>query len=81
MFVVAALTVLSRLRHLIFESMTANVDGVAAIMARMPQMEGAAERLKSDFATALHYWPVLLFASGWAPSCGSASSDGGRCRG
>lgn len=63
-FAVAALTVLSRLRHLIFDSMTANVDGVAAILARVPQLEGAAERLKADFATALHYWPILLFAIG-----------------
>ncbi len=57
--VVAALTVLVRLRHLIFESMTANVDGIAAFMAGLPKwwwlpdMDAAAERLKSGFATAL----------------------------
>lgn len=62
--IVAALAVLSRLRHLIFESVTANVTGLAAIIARIPNMEGPAERLTRDFATALDYWPVLFFAAG-----------------
>src|SRR5215212_5803836 len=49
--VVSALAVLVRLRHLIFDSMTANVDGVAAFMTRisdwwwLPNMEVPAERL------------------------------------
>ena len=77
-----ALAILARLRHLIFESMTANINGLAAVIARIPDMEGAAERLKRDFATALDYWPYLFFASSvlshhrWSPS-----SAGGRCRG
>ncbi len=64
--VVAALAVLVRLRHLIFESMTANVEGIAAFMTRvsgrgwLPDMEGAAERLRTGFASALHHWPLLL---------------------
>ena len=68
--VVAALAVLVRLRHLIFESMTANVDGIATFMTGLPKwwwlpdMEGLAERLKNGFATALHYWPFLL--GGWS---------------
>lgn len=68
--VVAALAVLVRLRHLIFESMTANVDGVAAFMAGLPDwrwlpdMDALAERLKNGFGTALHYWPFLL--GGWS---------------
>jgi energy-coupling factor transporter ATP-binding protein EcfA2 len=57
---VLALTILSRLRHLIFDSMTANINGLAAVIARIPDMEGTAERLKRDFATALHYWPFLF---------------------
>ena len=61
--VVAALAILTRLRHLIFESVSANVDGVAAIIARIPEMDGLAEQLKRDFATALDYWPLLFFAS------------------
>jgi energy-coupling factor transporter ATP-binding protein EcfA2 len=60
-FTVAALTILARLRTLIFDSMTANINGVAAIIARIPNMEGLAEQLKRDFATALEYWPYLFF--------------------
>ncbi|OBF96211.1 cobalt ABC transporter ATP-binding protein [Mycobacterium sp. 852002-51152_SCH6134967] len=62
--VVVALSILSRLRHLIFESVTANINGLAAVIARIPDMEGAAERLKRDFATALDYWPLLFFSAG-----------------
>jgi energy-coupling factor transport system ATP-binding protein len=62
--IVAALAVLARLRHLIFESMTANINGLAAIIARIPDMQPLADQLKRDFATALHYWPYLFFASG-----------------
>lgn len=68
--VVGALAILVRLRHLIFESMTANVDGTAAFLTSLPDwwwipdMSGFAERLKSGFATALNYWPLLL--GGWS---------------
>lgn len=58
---VAALALLSRLRHLIFESVTANVNGLAAIIARIPDMQGLADQLKRDFDTALDYWPYLFF--------------------
>lgn len=61
---VVALSILSRLRHLIFESVTANINGLAAVIARIPDMEGAADRLKRDFATALDYWPFLFFGAG-----------------
>jgi energy-coupling factor transporter ATP-binding protein EcfA2 len=61
---VAALAILVRLRHLLFDSVTANINGLAALIARIPDMEPAAERLKHDFATALHYWPYLFF--GWS---------------
>jgi energy-coupling factor transport system ATP-binding protein len=60
---VTALAILVRLRHLIFDSVTANINGLAAVIARIPDMEPAAERLKHDFATALHYWPYLFFGS------------------
>ena len=59
--VVAALAVFARLRHLLFESVTANVKGTAAILARIPDMQPVADRLKRDFATALDYWPYLFF--------------------
>ncbi|WP_185292003.1 ABC transporter ATP-binding protein [Mycolicibacterium litorale] len=61
---VAALAVLSRLRNLIFDSLTANINGVAAILTRIPNMEGTAEQLKRDFATALDYWPLVIGGSG-----------------
>jgi energy-coupling factor transport system ATP-binding protein len=60
---VMALAILTRLRHLIFDSVTANINGLAAMIARIPNMEPAAERLKHDFATALHYWPYFFFGS------------------
>ncbi|MBE1548984.1 energy-coupling factor transport system ATP-binding protein [Mycobacterium sp. OAS707] len=62
-FTVAGLAILARLRHLLFDSVTANINGLAAVIARIPDMEPAAERLKHDFATALHYWPFLFFGS------------------
>lgn len=64
--VVVALTVLVRLRHLIFESMTANVDGIVAVMMRssdwwvLPNMDSWAERLRTGFGAALRHWPLLL---------------------
>jgi energy-coupling factor transport system ATP-binding protein len=58
---VAALAMLVRLRNLIFESMTANINGLATLISHIPDMDGVAEQLKRDFATALHYWPYLFF--------------------
>ena len=52
---VGALTVMTRLRHLIFEVMTANVNGVAAFLTRV-HMQGPAVDLKRYFTWALHYW-------------------------
>lgn len=61
---VLALTVLSRLRNLIFDSMTANIDGLAAVLARIPVLDVIAEPLKNGFATLLDYWPLLFLAIG-----------------
>jgi energy-coupling factor transport system ATP-binding protein len=63
LFGVGALVVLVRLRNLVFESMTANVNGLAAIIRRVPSLEPVAARLKTDFAAMLDYWPVLIVAS------------------
>ncbi|MBV9091068.1 MAG: ATP-binding cassette domain-containing protein [Mycobacteriaceae bacterium] len=60
---VAALAVLSRLRNLIFDSLTANVDGVAAVLTGIPHLKVAADRLKAIFAAALHYWPWVIGGS------------------
>jgi energy-coupling factor transport system ATP-binding protein len=60
---VGALMVLSRLRTLIFDSLTANVNGLAVVLARVPHLQIAAERLKQTFAAALHYWPWVIGGS------------------
>ena len=62
--IVLALTVLSRLRNLIFDSMTANIEGLAAVLARIPVLEAAAEPLKTGFHTLLDWWPLLFLVMG-----------------
>lgn len=61
---VIALTVLSRLRNLVFASMTANIDGLAVVLARIPVLDATAEPLKNGFALLLDYWPLLFLAMG-----------------
>jgi energy-coupling factor transport system ATP-binding protein len=61
---VAALAVLSRLRHLVFAAVTANVDGLAAAMAQVSWLQRSAEGFKRFFAVALHYWPWLFLGHG-----------------
>ncbi|WP_424394474.1 ABC transporter ATP-binding protein, partial [Mycobacterium sp.] len=58
--VVVALTVLARLRELVFRAITATVNGVAAIMTRVPHLQAPAEELKRLFAEALNYWQWLV---------------------
>jgi energy-coupling factor transporter ATP-binding protein EcfA2 len=57
--VVIALTVLTRLRELVFRAITATVNGVAAIMARVPHLQAPAQELKRLFAEALNCWQWL----------------------
>jgi energy-coupling factor transport system ATP-binding protein len=77
---VAALAALARLRHLIFEAVTANIDGVATVMTGIGRfamahsfpfgkplavaLQTAADRLKWLLAEALHYWPWLILGNG-----------------
>ena len=79
-FAVAALALLSRLRHLIFDAITANVDGVAAVLRSIGRftdehsfpgsaglgesLEWAAHEAQWALAWALHYWPWLIFVNG-----------------
>jgi energy-coupling factor transporter ATP-binding protein EcfA2 len=56
--VIAELTVMTRLRHLIFQAVTANVNGVAACMTRI-HLQAPAAALTRYFAEALRYWPWL----------------------
>jgi energy-coupling factor transport system ATP-binding protein len=58
--IVGALLLLSRLRHLIFASMTANVDGLAAVLSRIPALRQTAQEFKDFFQLALSYWPWLM---------------------
>lgn len=56
---VGALMVMTRLRHLIFEVMTANVNGIAAFLTRV-HLQGVADDLKRYFGVAVHYWQILI---------------------
>ena len=60
---VIALTALARLRHLIFASMTANINGLSVVLGHVPGMEEAARRLKDDFASLLTYWPLVILGT------------------
>jgi energy-coupling factor transporter ATP-binding protein EcfA2 len=60
---VAALLVASRLRHLIFESVAANVNGLATVLDSVPGFAPAAQMLREVFTTLLRYWPVLIISS------------------
>ncbi|KAA0108093.1 DUF2232 domain-containing protein [Mycolicibacterium sp. P1-5] len=61
-FIIAALTVLVRLRTLTFAAMTANFDGVVSLMSRFEPFQPAAEDARHMFGVALQYWPALLMA-------------------
>ncbi len=58
--VVIALTVLARLRQLVFGAITATVDGIAATLAWVPYLRAAAQELKRFVVEALNYWPWLV---------------------
>lgn len=63
-FAVLALCVLSRLRHLIFDAITANVQGVAAAMGKvpLPEFQRAAQDLTGFLGALLRHWPWLILA-------------------
>ena len=58
---VGMLMVLTRLRHLILQVTTANVNGMANFLTRLHQ-QGASDDLKRYFAEGLHYWQWLMLA-------------------
>ena len=60
LFIIAALTVLERLRTVTFAAITANVEGTVRFMSLFEPLRPGAEQAKSVFTTALHYWPVLM---------------------
>ena len=79
-FAVAALALLSRLRHLIFDAITANINGAAAVLTGIGRfvtehpfplsgrigdgLDATAHGLQWFLGEALHYWPWLIFANG-----------------
>ena len=56
---VGLLTVLNRLRHLIFQVMAANVDGLVAFLDRV-NLRWLGADVKRVFEFGLHYWPWLI---------------------
>ena len=62
-FGVAALLVFSRVRTLIFETVTANAEGVATILGVVPAFEPMGNMLRDVTATLLQYWPLLIIAT------------------
>src|SRR6201995_2396574 len=79
-FAVAAFALLSRLRHLIFDAITATINGVAAVLTGIGRfvtdhpfplsrrigdgLDKTAHGLQWFLREALHYWPWLIFANG-----------------
>ena len=79
-FAVGALALLSRLRHLIFDAITANINGAAAVLTGIGRfvtehsfplsgrirdvLDTTAHGLQWFLGEALHYWPWLIFANG-----------------
>lgn len=61
---VGALALLSRLRNLIFDSITANVTGTARVLERIPGLEPLAQQMRDGLETLLGYWPLLILVSG-----------------
>ena len=61
-FGVAALTALSRLRNLIFETIVGAVDGIAAIVGVAPALAPVADGLRDIGMTTMRFWPVLVIA-------------------
>lgn len=57
------LLVFYRIRELVFASMTANVDGIAAVLNRISGLEATAQRMRGDFVNVLSYWPALIVGS------------------
>jgi energy-coupling factor transport system ATP-binding protein len=56
---VIGLTVMSRLRRLIFDVITADVNGVAAFLTRV-HMQGVGADLKRYFALGVQHWQLLV---------------------
>ncbi len=65
-WIIGALLVLVRLRTLVLDSLSANVNGILNFMSGLPVsgevFRQSAEQTRAMFNTAIHYWPVLIMA-------------------
>ncbi len=59
---VGVLMVLTRLRHLMRDAITANVNGLASFFGRVG-LQDVGSWLKGVYAAALHYWQLVLLGS------------------
>jgi len=62
LWIVGVLLVLHRLRTVTFEAITANFDGVMAVMSQFEPFRQSAQDTRAIFDLALQYWPVLMVA-------------------
>ena len=64
LWIIGALLVLVRLRTLVLDALSANVNGVLNFMADLPvsgeAFRQSAEQTRALFTTAIQYWPVLI---------------------
>lgn len=63
LFGVVALSVLSRLRNLIFETIAGAADGVGAMIGVVPALAPLAAGLRDFVATLTQFWPVVVIAT------------------
>jgi energy-coupling factor transport system ATP-binding protein len=66
LWIIGALLVLVRLRTLVLDALSANVNGVLNFMADLPvsgeAFRQSAEQTRALFNTAIQHWPVLIMA-------------------
>jgi len=63
LLIIAALTVLVRLRTLTLDAITANIDGMLNAISAMPMFRESAEQTRVIAGTILRNWPVLIMVN------------------
>ncbi len=69
---VVALTVLVRLRQLVFHTLTVAVNGGATVAARVPPLQAIAHELERFFADGLAYWQWFVLGGAVAAIMGAS---------
>lgn len=62
LWIIAMLTILERLRTLVFEALTANVEGMLTAMSKFEVFRASVAETRAVFHVALTNWPVLIMA-------------------